>query len=505
MKVVCDNCRAVYKVPDDKLTKAVNKATCRNCGHRMLIPRPKPNADPEERTLVTAVAPTPVGAPPRTGSIPQEASEDIRVGTPIASSRTDAPSHTPSDEFDGLPDTKLAAVAPSEQITARDSQRSTGRSLPPSSTQPPARLPPKKSTPPPAPLPSSTGSRRMPPPRTPAPMGARSQGPRPAMYDPAGDLNWALLGIAGALVGGFFLAFLSVWNKGPVGALVMWFGLALTFGGGVLTFMILLTGGRGRRPAQTLLSVILGFMVAIVMSSTMVATKWGAERVIDVYDIHFSAAVPTGGSAVATTETPAPTLASSSPTQPPTVLPPMTAPPAREVAEASPPPSPGRAPAPEAAPPRPAPPPPPPSSAPTSRPAPPPPPPASTARTTGPPPPPVAPEPDFEPPPAPAPPPPAPKAEGMDTVPMAVIHVMLSTNLEIKKCFVPLLKSGALPPRVDLKFNIMPAGNATGAKVLQSQFSGTDFEGCLQRAIGTITFPPTTGSGTSITYPFVLQ
>ncbi|MBT3219775.1 MAG: hypothetical protein HN348_11835, partial [Proteobacteria bacterium] len=65
MKVVCDNCRAVYKIPDSKLVKPVNKATCRNCGHRMLIPRPQPNADPEERTLVTAVPPTPIGAPPR--------------------------------------------------------------------------------------------------------------------------------------------------------------------------------------------------------------------------------------------------------------------------------------------------------------------------------------------------------------------------------------------------------------------------------------------------------
>ncbi|MCA9568178.1 MAG: zinc-ribbon domain-containing protein, partial [Myxococcales bacterium] len=65
MKVVCDNCSAVYKVPDDKLTKPVNKATCRQCGHRMLIPRPRVDADPNERTLVTAVPPTPIGAPPR--------------------------------------------------------------------------------------------------------------------------------------------------------------------------------------------------------------------------------------------------------------------------------------------------------------------------------------------------------------------------------------------------------------------------------------------------------
>ena len=55
MKVVCDNCRAVYKVPDDKLTKPVNKATCRNCGHRMLIPRPQPNSDPDEQTVACHV------------------------------------------------------------------------------------------------------------------------------------------------------------------------------------------------------------------------------------------------------------------------------------------------------------------------------------------------------------------------------------------------------------------------------------------------------------------
>ena len=59
MKVVCDNCRAVYKVPDAKLTKPVNKATCRGCGHRMLIPKPSPNQGDDERTLVTAVPPTP--------------------------------------------------------------------------------------------------------------------------------------------------------------------------------------------------------------------------------------------------------------------------------------------------------------------------------------------------------------------------------------------------------------------------------------------------------------
>jgi len=40
MRVVCDSCGATYKIPDTKLVKDVNRATCRKCGHRMLIKKP---------------------------------------------------------------------------------------------------------------------------------------------------------------------------------------------------------------------------------------------------------------------------------------------------------------------------------------------------------------------------------------------------------------------------------------------------------------------------------
>jgi hypothetical protein len=83
---------------------------------------------------------------------------------------------------------------------------------------------------------------------------------------------------------------------------------------------------------------------------------------------------------------------------------------------------------------------------------------------------------------------------------------MLSNNIEIKKCFVPLFRAGALPPRVDVRFNILPAGNASGMQVVSpSQHSGSELERCLSGAIGGIQFPPTTGNGTSINYPFILQ
>ena len=57
MRVVCENCGAVYKIPEQKLVKAVSKATCRKCGHRLLIRRPEPataadQADVDEATVL---------------------------------------------------------------------------------------------------------------------------------------------------------------------------------------------------------------------------------------------------------------------------------------------------------------------------------------------------------------------------------------------------------------------------------------------------------------------
>ena len=101
-----------------------------------------------------------------------------------------------------------------------------------------------------------------------------------------------------------------------------------------------------------------------------------------------------------------------------------------------------------------------------------------------------------------APPPPAPAQ--METVPIEAVHVMVSNNIEVKKCFVPLFKAGALPPRVDAKFTISPAGQASGVTLLQQPYRGTELEACLGRAIATIRFPAAS-KGTAITYPFVMQ
>jgi DNA-directed RNA polymerase subunit RPC12/RpoP len=66
MRVVCENCGATYKIPESKLVKEVNKATCRKCGFRMMIRRPSaavvsdasagnPNEEPDAAvTQITA-------------------------------------------------------------------------------------------------------------------------------------------------------------------------------------------------------------------------------------------------------------------------------------------------------------------------------------------------------------------------------------------------------------------------------------------------------------------
>lgn len=94
----------------------------------------------------------------------------------------------------------------------------------------------------------------------------------------------------------------------------------------------------------------------------------------------------------------------------------------------------------------------------------------------------------------------------MVTVPHDVVHLILSNNIDVKKCFVPMFQARTLPPRVDVGFTILPAGNATKVGLRSPPtLRGSELERCLQGAISRVSFPPTTGNGTAIVYPFILQ
>ncbi|MBX2799633.1 MAG: zinc-ribbon domain-containing protein [Myxococcales bacterium] len=480
MKVVCDNCRAVYKVPDAKLVKAVNKATCRNCGHRMLIPRPKPGADPDQRTLVTAVPPTPVGAPARSSG--REVDSQVLPGR-RAPQRSTAKS---------LPPSALAwENAPETALQANPNPSSSTRNSLPSGSSPLSRSAGPRSTPGPlhrATNPGSPSSPRATPPPSPNRTGTRSVPVIPVVHDPAADMNWAILGTFTALVGSFCLALLSVFTDPVVSSVLMWLGLALSFGGGVLTILVLMTGNRGRRPARSGLSLVLGGLVAVVVASVMVGTKWGAEQV-DLDSFAFAQPedpdlqpIPNPGTDEPEgegTEEPEGTEKDG-----PGGLEPNTDDIKQPKERSVPPAAPTKRPAPVgavASAPRPTPKPPPAPAAPAPRPTPAP---ATTAAATS-----AAPE---------------PAASG---VPIEAVNVMLSNNMSVKRCFVPLYRAGALPPRVNVKFNILPEGTASGISVLtpEEHANGSELETCLRVAIASIKFPPTNGNGTSITYPFILQ
>ena len=88
---------------------------------------------------------------------------------------------------------------------------------------------------------------------------------------------------------------------------------------------------------------------------------------------------------------------------------------------------------------------------------------------------------------------------------MDVLHVMLSNNLGVKKCFVPMFKSGNVAPRIDVRIELQPTGNVTSTSVRQAEYQGSTLESCLGTAISAIAFPPYAGAPQAITYPFVLK
>jgi predicted Zn finger-like uncharacterized protein len=564
MKVVCDNCSAVYKVPAEKLTKAVNKATCRNCGHRMLIPRPQPDADPDEQTVVTAVPPTPNVTVSREGSPRQAAAQlaaargapspaaaavaaaararaavsasgrdDLPLATPMALDRTgeeparptpaftsQQPLHPPRHRVPTPPTTiDRASSAPMPIATASANVQSaspvpaagTGwgagarrTPTPPGSSPPPPQrrlenLPPRASAPPPmgaapphrgaAPPHAAAVTHQvratpgLPPRVPPAPAGTRGTTPAAGSrhtptplsaraHDPGTDLSLALAGTWAALVGSIVLAFLSVFDH-PI---FLWLGLAMSLGGGAFTVLVLTTGRRGRRPARVFAAAGFATLVAIGAPATLVGAAWFVDQARAAYALNYGDGTAIDGQdQMATITAPA--------------TPPDAGAIAAPVVEAPPEPEVEPEPVVEQAPVRRPPPKPAPTRSSTPRPAPSKPAPATPAPSHGT---------------ATATATPAPE-EPLAAVPIEAIHVMLSSNLDVKRCFYAQLQVGNLPPRVDVRFDILASGAAANVRVVQADQQGTDLESCLARTIGSIAFPATSGKGTTITYPFILQ
>jgi hypothetical protein len=328
----------------------------------------------------------------------------------------------------------------------------------------------------------------------------------PPSYDPGSDLAWAFLATVGALAGSTLLPFVHLSSNMLISGTVMALGLAMAFGGGMVTLLILLTGQRGRRQANLFLSVGVGGLLGALFAALVTPSLLVAQAVL-TDEINF--ATPVASVDIATpTEDAAPeddlSVAADSEDgdgdgdgdgdadedadaeEAPAEDSDETedsdvgddsdegeegedgVADASTDAQASPSPTPSPRPRPSSS---------------------------------------QAPAPTAAPAPRPAAPAPAPPSgsTGMKQVPNEVIHALLSNNVTVKKCFVPLYRAGKLPPRVDVQFYLQPTGKASASKIQQSEFSGSELDTCLSAAIQKVTFPPSSGSGQRITYPFVLQ
>ncbi|MFK7929472.1 MAG: AgmX/PglI C-terminal domain-containing protein [Myxococcota bacterium] len=552
MKVICDNCGAMYKIPDEKLIKPVNKATCRQCSHRMLIPRPRRGADPDERTLVTAVPPTPGAAPMRaadSGPPTTPIHEPEELTAPTGGRMTDETKWVRNDmaaaisQSSGSAQVSMHAGRPSNAATERVPAH-TGPATPPSAVIPQLRGQAPSSDPRAhtrdalrraasihdevatqvGPDPTLTIPPRDEPAQAPPSRESSAAAAAAPAHDPRGDMGLALFGVTVALLGVIILGISSVIDASGNYGLILgasFLGMLFAVGGTVGAFLVLMTSGRGRKPAWRVASVLLAGLAALLVAGLPALARVGYDTVnggFNAFDSGFGDMIALAGTTPGTQPTPPPALGEVPPPNDTAVAPATdpsgTATDADAGGEAADPegttepdpdpigsadPDPVDRPTTTTTRPR------------TQR--------TSTttrsprtqptATTTT-----RVKEPELT------------DAEERDlpddlmsggtssgtsaassalpkSPPLKAIDLMVKSNVGVKKCFFDYQRAeGSLPKRVDVRFTIKASGNATSIGTTQGKLKGSDLESCLIRSIRSINFPPSQ-EGTTLTFPFV--
>ena len=234
MRVVCDNCGATYKIPEHKLSREVNKATCRKCQHTIIIRRPGAGGP--------TVASQPAVVRPDSDSTQISSEADLRA-------RAKAGATPVHEEY--VPPTVVESPAPVHG----------DQTVPRADVSPPTPL--KQPAPP-------TGGPRIPnqAPSVAAPKPAPVIGvplAQPKGHDPSGDLMLVMAGCFAAIVGIGLM-------QANLGAEATTIGLAVALVASVTNLLVLITGDRGRKPAKPVLSMFLGIFLAGLCTGAMVLT-----------------------------------------------------------------------------------------------------------------------------------------------------------------------------------------------------------------------------------------
>ena len=264
MRVVCDNCGASYRIPDHKLVKEVNKATCRKCGEAIIIRRsagmtvgqdPK-DVDPEANTQVTemsAIGAESKSSEPQVASIPSGPSMGHGFGQVDHRLPEDAGPPTVAQRMDFKDETIPRQDLP--ERTAAQLHKHSSEPPPPPAFVPPPALP---SAPPPFSSEASSAAPSAPAPapaQTPLPPSAPVGASRRGTHDPAGDLTVVMMSNFVCAAGALFI----------VGAQEDWhrlMGLFVCLAGAVLSLAILITSDRGQKAASMAVSYVAALALA---------------------------------------------------------------------------------------------------------------------------------------------------------------------------------------------------------------------------------------------------
>lgn len=479
MRVDCENCGAQYKIPSHKLVKEVNKATCRKCGHRMLIkktgegpalppsPEPPPVSGNDEQTVITG-----------------QASAAMAAAVSEAQARAVAafPEAPEINEWEDDQPTKIRSAAD----PANDNRPTApGSDLPPtldtaSSDGEPTQILNEPTAPEPIPAPRPRRS------AAPAPQVSQQTRPRRG-YDPAPDLTWAIVGTLAAIVGVLLLAAnLSGSN------IQRFFGLLLSLGGTFATLFILVTGGRGSKKASLLIATLLSVILSL-----------GGATALNLLHVGYASwSTPEVATNTPAEPTPAAVTAAADPEPEPVEEPAVEEPSAEDLlasAELTPPePEPVEEPEPTAVP------------EPST--------PAIASSTP-------VPEPEPEPAPVTRPPPepeeddldelftaaaepepePEPSRSAESVLLPTVVDTILRNNKGVKRCFqYEYKRAGSVPRSLPVGFKVRSSGSVSSAWVSSDSYKGTELESCLKGAILAVQFPPFDGDSKTMSYTFRL-
>ena len=279
MRVVCDNCGATYRIPDHKLVREVNKATCRKCGHGIIIRKagtsgaaptvaPPKSISPDDATQIASAAE--IEARARTGSSGRAPATPSGFDSAVGGESFPAPQE-PAWSSEAPGNETVVSKQETPELQGEPTAPWVGGASGDSAGVPTADPEPALPSFGPGSLPKTPQAE---PPRLPPPPPAASAAPSPVqrgrVHDPSADMS--------VVMGSVFVALLSVIflvTSGDPGVVAM--SLFASFAALLTAIFLLATSRRGREEGKPVVSIAVALVLAAGV--TFVFHSQGATEV----------------------------------------------------------------------------------------------------------------------------------------------------------------------------------------------------------------------------------